>query len=93
MRDELVNGHDVAVYWLEYVLRFNGTNHLKLTSRNIPFYQLYHLDVILFLSAIICFLISIVVIIVRNIMRCLFMANKSVIPANTPLKSILKKTR
>lgn len=46
MRDELVPARDIAVYWVEHVLRHGETHHLR--QRNIhgmPFYQLYLLDV------------------------------------------------
>mgnify|MGYP003352905542 CR=1 FL=1 len=49
MRDELLPGKDLAVYWMEYVMRNNGTKHLQLASKNMPFYKLYLLDVICFL--------------------------------------------
>ena len=49
MRDEFFKGQDLAVYWIEHVIRFNGTDHLRPTSQNIPFYQLYLLDVGFFL--------------------------------------------
>lgn len=71
MRDELVNGKDVAVYWIEHVLRFNGTNHLKLASSNMPFYQLYLLDVGLLLFTIFLILFYVMWITVRFVLRCI----------------------
>ena len=53
MRDELMPGQKLAAYWIEHVLRHNGTKHLQLAAKNIPFYQRHLLDVILFLVAIV----------------------------------------
>ena len=45
MKDELVPAKDVAVYWIEHVLRHGGTKHLQSKAKDMPFYQLYMLDV------------------------------------------------
>ena len=47
-----MEGEDLTVYWLEHVLRHNGTPHLKLSSKNLPFYQSYLLDIWLFLAVV-----------------------------------------
>lgn len=54
MRDELMPGKEVAVYWVEHVLRHGGTKHLQLSGRDMPFYQRYLLDVIAFLLLVGC---------------------------------------
>lgn len=51
MRDELLPGRDVAVYWIEHVLR-HGAQHLQLSAKDMPFYQRHLLDVTLFLILI-----------------------------------------
>lgn len=50
MRDQLVPSREVAAYWVEHVLRHGGTQHLR--GIDMPFYQLYLLDVWLFLLTI-----------------------------------------
>ncbi|CAG9767336.1 unnamed protein product [Ceutorhynchus assimilis] len=35
-----------AVYWLEYVLKHDGAEHLKVAGRKLPFYQYLILDVV-----------------------------------------------
>ena len=52
MRDELLPGKEVAAYWIEHVLRHGGTKHLQLSGKDMPFYQRYLLDVLLFLGII-----------------------------------------
>ncbi|KAF5294446.1 hypothetical protein FQR65_LT01572 [Abscondita terminalis] len=44
--DEPLSGLDKAVFWTEYVIRHNGTKHLRSPVLDIPFYQYYLLDVI-----------------------------------------------
>lgn len=68
MRDEFLKGQDVAVNWIEHVIRFNGTKHLKPTSQNIPFYQLYLLDVGLFLVVVGFIIIVVTVNMVQSIL-------------------------
>lgn len=53
MRDELVPPRDVAAYWVEHVLRHGGTKHLQPKVKDMPFYQVYLLDVLLFLFIVI----------------------------------------
>lgn len=49
-------GTDVAVYWIEYVLRHGGTKHLQPAAKNLPFYQLYFLDAFAVAAVIAIFL-------------------------------------
>lgn len=53
MQDEMIPAKEVAVYWIEHVLRHGGTKHLQSRAKDMPFYQLYLLDVWLFLGVII----------------------------------------
>lgn len=49
MRDEQVPSRETAAYWVEYVLRHGGAKHLQTKAQHTPFYQLYLLDVWLFM--------------------------------------------
>uniref|UniRef100_F6W899 2-hydroxyacylsphingosine 1-beta-galactosyltransferase n=2 Tax=Xenopus tropicalis TaxID=8364 RepID=F6W899_XENTR len=44
-------GHPVsrAVYWINYILRHNGADHLRAAIHNVSFYQYFLLDVVLLL--------------------------------------------
>ncbi|KAF5302525.1 hypothetical protein FQR65_LT00897 [Abscondita terminalis] len=44
--DEPMTGLEKAIWWTEYVIRHNGTKHLRSPMLDIPFYQYYLLDVI-----------------------------------------------
>ena len=70
MRDELIPAKDVAVYWIEHVLRNAGTRHLQSSAKNMPFYQQYLIDVWLFLT------ITPVVVIVILIKLCITLLGK-----------------
>ena len=52
MHDELIPPKEVAAYWVEHVLRHGGTKHLQTKVKDMPFYQLYLLDVWLLMIAI-----------------------------------------
>lgn len=43
-----MSAKQTALYWTEYVLRRNGTIHLRNTAADLPFYRYLLLDVISF---------------------------------------------
>ncbi|XP_066146784.1 uncharacterized protein [Euwallacea fornicatus] len=54
--DQPMKSLDVAIYWIEYVLRHNGAVHLNYEGTNLPFYQFYHLDIYAFF-AVVCYVL------------------------------------
>ncbi|XP_066247772.1 UDP-glucosyltransferase 2-like [Euwallacea similis] len=48
-RDRPTKPLDLAVYWIDYVLRHNGARHLRNSIYELKWYQLYSIDVILVL--------------------------------------------
>ena len=56
-----------AVYWIEQVLKF-GSSHLRSHANDLPLYQYWMMDVLIFLSA--CFTIVIVIFVVA-IKKCI----------------------
>ena len=71
MRDELLPAKDIGAYWIEHVLRHKGTKHLQLAGKDIPFYQRYLLDVIVFITGIIAMALMITVLLLRCVVsRC-----------------------
>ncbi|CAG9768855.1 unnamed protein product [Ceutorhynchus assimilis] len=44
---------ETLVYWVEYVIRHKGADHLKLGGAQLPWYKFYMVDVIVFLVLII----------------------------------------
>lgn len=45
-RDRPESAMDRAMYWIEYVLRFRGANHLRSTGRDLPWYSYFLLDIV-----------------------------------------------
>ena len=52
LKDQLVPSKDLAIYWVEHVLRHGGTKHLQSSAKEMPFYQIYLIDIWLFLAFI-----------------------------------------
>ncbi len=84
MRDELLPAKDVGVYWVEHVLRHNGTPHLQsLASKEMPFYQFYLIDVWAFISLVIISILYIDFKIIAMILRkCRSKKTKSKVKKN-----------
>merc|ERR1711915_59827 len=59
-----------AAWWVEYVCRHSGADHLKFSFEDIPWYQYHHVDIISFLMVCIAFVISLVVYIIKKIFEC-----------------------
>ncbi|VEN57582.1 unnamed protein product [Callosobruchus maculatus] len=53
MHDRQIPPLQEAVYWVEYVLRHNGAEHLRMWYVHMPWYQYYMVDVILAIFAVI----------------------------------------
>ncbi|XP_072014288.1 UDP-glucuronosyltransferase 2A2-like [Amphiura filiformis] len=49
-RDEPLMPAERVAYWMEYVVRHNGTSHLKSAAMDLNFFQYYLLDVAAFLT-------------------------------------------
>lgn len=44
-KDRPVDALSLAVYWIEFVIRNGGAEHLKIAARDMPFYEVLMLDV------------------------------------------------
>lgn len=51
---------DVAIYWIEYVIRHKGAEHLQPTSLHLNWYQYHLLDVALFLIVVLAFMFAVI---------------------------------
>ncbi|KAF5287657.1 hypothetical protein FQR65_LT12185 [Abscondita terminalis] len=65
--DQPMNGLDLAVWWTEYVLRHNGTTHLRSPIFDIPWYQYYLLDVAGVFLLIFVFVIYVLVVFINKL--------------------------
>ena len=77
MRDELMPSKELGTYWIEHVLRHNGAKHLQLAGKDLPFYQKYLIDVILFLVGLILILVVISFLLIRWFLRKCFAQTSS----------------
>lgn len=54
-KDQPLSGLEKAVWWTEYVIRHKGATHFKNPMTDLPFYQVYLMDVIGFILVILIF--------------------------------------
>ncbi|KAF5301857.1 hypothetical protein FQR65_LT08689 [Abscondita terminalis] len=71
--DQPMTGLEKAVWWTEYVIRHNGTRHLRSPLLDIPFYQYYLLDVIAVLTTAFIVIVGIVFLVLKLFFRLLRM--------------------
>lgn len=71
-KDEQVTGLEKAIWWTEYLLRHGTTHHLKTAGIDVPLYQIYYLDILLF---VIC-LISIIIYTITSLIKCVCFEKK-----------------
>lgn len=53
MRDQPLKPIDMGVFWVEHVLKHKGAEHFKTGALNLKWYELYQIDVVLFVVLII----------------------------------------
>ncbi|XP_044267725.1 UDP-glycosyltransferase UGT5-like isoform X1 [Tribolium madens] len=66
--DRLVKPMDMAIYWVEYVIRHGGAQHLRVASLDLPLYKYFLLDVIVSLLIIILVVLVVVYIIIKKLL-------------------------
>lgn len=71
-KDEQVSGLEKAIWWTEYLLRHGTTNHLRTAGVDVPLYQMYYLDILLFF---IC-LITLITFIISKLIKCFCLRKK-----------------
>ncbi|XP_044755556.1 UDP-glycosyltransferase UGT5-like isoform X1 [Coccinella septempunctata] len=52
MRDKPLDPADTINYWVEYVIRYHGTPHLRVAALDLEWYQYLLIDVVLFILAV-----------------------------------------
>ncbi|TMW46154.1 hypothetical protein DOY81_008766, partial [Sarcophaga bullata] len=52
LHDQPLKPKELAIYWIEYVLRHKGAIHLRVKGRFLSFWQFYNIDVILAFIAV-----------------------------------------
>lgn len=69
LRKQPVPPSDLAVYWIEHVIKYGGAPHLQSAGVKLSWYQAYLLDVIGFLVAIFSIVIYVNYLIARKCLR------------------------
>lgn len=69
MHDRPVKPMDLAVYWVEYVIRHKGAQHLRVAGVEFPWYKYHSLDVLGFLAAILAIICYVILVILRKLVR------------------------
>lgn len=68
VNDTYMTGLEKSVWWIEYVIRNNGTKELRNPAAKLPFWQYYALDVIGFILFFLVVSIWLLVFIVKSIL-------------------------
>jgi glucuronosyltransferase len=70
-KDEPVNSINRAVWWTEYVIRHNGTKHLRSAAVDLAWYQYLLLDVVAFLFILAAVTVLVSYLILKTVFRYL----------------------
>ncbi|XP_050707399.1 UDP-glycosyltransferase UGT5-like [Eriocheir sinensis] len=76
MRDQPQRPEDIAVYWVEYVMRHHGAPHLVSPVRSMPWYQLYNVDVWATIIVVLLLLLYVSFRVFKAVCRWLFCGKK-----------------
>lgn len=57
MHDRPIKPLDLAIYWIEFIIRHKGAPHLRVAGVDIPWYKYFLLDVLALSLAVILFVI------------------------------------
>ncbi|CAL4064935.1 unnamed protein product [Meganyctiphanes norvegica] len=76
IRDQFLAPQDIVNYWVEYVIRHKGAQHLQSPVKHMPWYKLYNVDV--WTSIILCFalVIYICMLLLKSLLRCIIRRTK-----------------
>lgn len=72
MKDQAVPPGEWTVYWVEYVLRHNGANHLRCPAINMTWYELYNVDVWLVLVIVLVVVMALTLKVLLLLICCLY---------------------
>ncbi|XP_043945411.1 UDP-glucuronosyltransferase 2C1-like [Protopterus annectens] len=75
-RDVLVLPNELAVFWIEFVIRHKGAAHLQAAGNELPFYVYHCLDILVFLFTAVALLFFILVLMLKLIIRKIFLKTK-----------------
>uniref|UniRef100_A0A1B6DZV4 UDP-glucuronosyltransferase n=1 Tax=Clastoptera arizonana TaxID=38151 RepID=A0A1B6DZV4_9HEMI len=62
---------DNAIFWIEYVMRHKGAEHLRTGAAELSWYQYFLIDVIVFVTTIILSVLALLLFLFKEILKCL----------------------
>ncbi|GLV43383.1 UDP-glycosyltransferase family 303 member A1 [Carabus blaptoides fortunei] len=68
-RDKPQDALETAIFWVEYVLRHGGAEHLSIAARDMPFYQLLLLDILAIVTLTVLLVIFLVKQVIKSVKR------------------------
>lgn len=75
-RDQPMKPLDLAVFWIEYVIRHRGAGHLQSHSHKMSWFVYHSIDVIAALLSVALLLVFICVLLVRSLWKCVVRRKK-----------------
>ncbi|XP_071453496.1 UDP-glucosyltransferase 2-like [Hetaerina americana] len=76
LRDKFWDPVELGVYYVEYIIRHKGAPHLQAAATNLKWFQLYQIDVILVILALLLSIMMLIASVLRNITACVFYDRK-----------------
>lgn len=70
-RDRPMRPVETALYWIEYVLRYDGAKHMQSQAVNLNFFQLYSIDVIAFIATALLIGYKIIVYLIKYLLKAI----------------------
>lgn len=74
--DRPMSPKETVLYWTEYVLKHNGTDHLRTAAVNMPFYRNLLFDIILSLIFTLILILLLVSFVIKTIRASFFSTEK-----------------
>ena len=72
LREQPVPPLDLAVHWVEHVIRHGGAPHLRSVGAELNFFQYYSLDVLAFLLAVLLLALKLLATMTKWVYRCCY---------------------
>ncbi|CAG9853604.1 unnamed protein product [Phyllotreta striolata] len=76
MRDVPIKPMDLAVYWVEYVIKHKGAPHLRIAGLDLTWYQYYLLDVIFLITSVFFLVLLFIYFLVKLLLNVCVKNNK-----------------
>ncbi|KAF0310199.1 UDP-glucuronosyltransferase 1-8 [Amphibalanus amphitrite] len=87
MAEQPVPPRDLAVHWVEHVMRHGGAPHLRSVGAELNFFQYYSLDVLAFLLGVLLLALKLLIAMLKCCCRCVCVRRTRRVPAETKSKA------